>query len=177
MTYLCVYHESQPLQPVRLLNHLSDISSELAALGVELMQHQLPEPAAGLSDAALLEACAEQLAGLQGSHFASTRLHRLGGPNTLLRRRSLPGEHRLDETALYLCLQGPLLLCLHQDAHAYALHCMPGDGVLVPQALPRWLAAGAEVETLLLSLCASDAGQQQIEIQPDSSGLYPGLPD
>lgn len=66
MSQLFVYHSSQPKQAIKLLNHLEDISSTLAQVGVRL-EHWQPRQtlSADSSAAEIIAAYADDIARLK----------------------------------------------------------------------------------------------------------------
>lgn len=146
MSHLCIYHSSNTRQPVRLLNHLDDISRELAEIGVRFECWQANQPITSESTAE------EVLAAYQDD---IDRLKREGGyvtvdvismdenhPEKKALRAKFLDEHIHTEDEVRFFVAGRGLFNLHVDEHVYAVLCEKGDLISVPAGARHWFDMG-----------------------------------
>lgn len=157
MTYLCVYHHGNHLQPVRLLNHQADIAGELEQIGVVFEQLPLSLVVdATTSEQQILTAYQTQIEKLKPADTAPVELQRahVSGAQPLVQEFSL----NVDEVRFFVA--GRALLCLHVQDHVYAMHCHKGDVLRIPAGLPRWFDAGEHPHFVALRIGATAADEK-----------------
>lgn len=169
MTYLCIYHASNLVQPIRLLNHAEDISSELAEIGVSFSQQALTT---GFDwNKAAAEVIAEQqdwLAPLQKQHsLEQVELISIaeGDARAAARHREAQVEHVLGGDEWRYFLAGRARMSFHVDQHIYALRCSRGDQLGIPAQMKRWFELGEQPRVAFIRL-----GRSAADCSPQPTG-------
>ncbi|MBS7325868.1 MAG: hypothetical protein KIG85_04505 [Thiopseudomonas sp.] len=169
MTYLCIYHLSNLVQPIRLLNHAEDIARELAAIGVGFTQQPLAErfdwtraPADSLAEQK------DWLSPLQ-ARYPQAYVERVsiaeGDAAAAARYAKEQAEHDLAGDEWRYFLAGRARVSFHADGHVYALRCSGGDRLHIPAAVKRWFELGDQPRVAFIRLCST-----ALACQPQLSG-------
>ncbi len=161
MTHLCIYHSSNLVQPVRLLNHADDIAGELAAIGVDFTR----QPLSGRFDwgRAQADVLAEQ-EGWIGPLQEQSPLEVVelvciaeGDAQAAARHAGTQAEHVLAGDEWRYFLAGRARISFHVDGHVYALRCSGGDQLHIPAGVKRWFELGDQPRVAFIRLCRSMA--------------------
>ena len=146
MSCLAVYLASEPLQPIKLLNHAEDIQRELEQVGVRFEQWQTdPAIKAGASSEQVLAAYAEPIARLQQQQGYQTvdvvSMHEKHPDREALRSKFLSEHtHAEDEVRFFVAGQG--LFSMHIGDMVYVTLCRRGDLISVPAGAKHWFDMG-----------------------------------
>ena len=124
MRPLCVFHESNTRQPVKLLNHQEDIAVELSGIGVSFARQELAAPVTTQTSSdevlAAYRAEIERLYGQQGYTLADViRLDESQPERTQQSAGSLSCRAHRAGGALFVAGRG--LCCLHVGDEVYAV--------------------------------------------------------
>lgn len=183
MSHLCVFHNSNTRQPVRLLNHHDDIARELAEINV---QFERMEPAVMLtarnSQAEVLKACQEQLNQLRERNdqlVADVLVLDESQPEKErnLQRTRLLAERVYDAEETCLQVVGRSLYSLRAGEQVYSLMCEKGDVLRIPAGMARWFDAGEHPRAVVLRLQDQDAGQEGCLTGENPASEYPQFDD
>ena len=136
MSCLTVYHQSSPEHPNKLLSHVEDIASTLAAVGVQFSQVAVQQPViAGTASAEVIAASRVQIDQLMSTHgYAAAEVLSLcdeRGEGSEL-ARALRQEQLCPSAHLHYYLAGRGVLALHIGEYVYSLLCEKNDLVLLP---------------------------------------------
>lgn len=146
MSQLFVYHSSQPMQAVKVLNHFEDISSTLAAVGVHFAQWQAKQPLTAASSAEdIVAAYADDIADLkQGQGYDCVEVISMDEAHpekAELRAKWL--DEQVSSADESLCfVSGRALLSFHIDQHVYAVLCAKGALLTLPAGIRHWFDMG-----------------------------------
>ncbi len=178
MTHLCVFHNSNPLQPIKLLNHFDDIARELAEAGVELAQLNIDKPGSSTGDQ-LLQTYQQQVHSLQQKYgLADMDVFALsGGQESSEARQKYLREHSHNQLKLRLIVAGRARYYLHINEQVYALQCSRGDLLVLPAGLKHWFDAGEQAEITMLRGFVDKALWQTQFCAEDSACKYLLLDD
>ena len=181
MSQLFVYHTSQPKQALKVLNHVEDISSTLAQVGVRFEHWQANQliSAASTSDE-VIAAYADDIARLkqQGGYVAVDviSLDEKHPDKETLRAKFLD-EHTHSEDEVRFFVAGRGLFSLHIDQHVYAVLCEKGALISVPAGSKHWFDMGEHPRFTALRLFNNpDGWVAQFSGDPIAK-LYPTLDD
>lgn len=146
MSQLFVYHSSQPKQAIKLLNHLEDISSTLAQVGVRL-EHWQPRQtlSADSSAAEIIAAYADDIARLkQEGGYAVVDVLSIdeAHPEKDKLQAQCLAEHTHSEDEVRFFVSGRGLVNLHIDEYVYAVLCDKGTLITVPAGTKHWFDMG-----------------------------------
>ncbi|WP_205340224.1 1,2-dihydroxy-3-keto-5-methylthiopentene dioxygenase [Denitrificimonas caeni] len=146
MSQLFVYHTSQPKQAVKVLNHLEDISSTLAQVGVRFEHWQANQPITAQSSSEdVIAAYADDIARLQKEGgYATVDVISLDEthPQKVELRAKFLDEHVHSEDEVRFFVSGRGLFSLHIDQHIYAVLCEKGALISVPAGSKHWFDMG-----------------------------------
>ncbi|MDO9624580.1 MAG: acireductone dioxygenase [Pseudomonas sp.] len=162
MTSLSVYHQSSADLPNKVLTHLEDIASTLAAVGVHFERWQAVAPLVpGCSDEQVLAAYRPQIETLMSERgYAAVDVLSVSDEHpdkAELRARCL-GEQRQAEDQVRFFVVGSGLLSLHIDDYVYAVLCEKGDLVALPAGTRHWFDMGEHPHFVMIRLfSAADA--------------------
>ena len=164
MSCLTIYQDEQ--------NPRADLRTELPLEIAELLQdyHIVYRRAAQTADVADIIADRDlqldikrNIVPLDRQHqfpFASVMAVDHAYPNLERLRMRYLSEYRLDKDEMLLVLQGQLLLAFHSGRQVLQLLCEPGDFVLIPGGLLRWLDIGAAPASLVFMKFMQQAQDQ-----------------
>jgi len=181
MSHLCVYHSSNPKQPVKLLNHLEDISSALAEIGVRFERWQASQPITAQSTPE------EVLVAYQGD---IERLKQEGGyvavdvisvdeqhPQKAELRAKFLDEHTHNEDEVRFFVAGRGLFNLHVDEQVYSVLCERGDLISVPAGTRHWFDMGEHPRFTAIRLFNNPEGWVAQYTGETQTTIYPMLED
>ena len=181
MSHLCVYHQSNSLQPVRLLNHQEDIARELAAIGSGFQRWPATVPVTARTVAEeVMAACQAGVAQLERAmaHADVIGLDENSAQEQAGKlRKQLSQEHVCDAEQAWLFAAGRGMLCLHVDGHVYALLCERGDLLTIPAGVKRWFDMGEQPRFVVTRLCDAAGGCEPRLTGEDVASRYPALED
>lgn len=146
MSCLAIYLSNEPIQPIKLLNHLEDIQTELGKVGVRFEQWQtVSSIQAGADPAAVLVAYAEPIQRLQQEQGYQTvdviSMDEKHPERETLRQKFLSEhQHAEDEVRFFVAGQG--LFSLHIADLVYVVLCRRGDLISVPAGVKHWFDMG-----------------------------------
>ena len=182
MSHLCVFHESNTRQPVRLLNHHEDIAVELSGIGVDFARQELAAPVTTqtASDQVLAAYRAEtdRLCRQQG--HAVVDVISLDENQPQKQRDSQRAACLVERTGgreVLLFVAGRGLCCLHVDDQVYAVMCEKGDLVSIPAGMKRWFDAGEHPRMVAIRLLASEDDRTGQPTGDDPASQYPDFDD
>lgn len=181
MSRLSVHHQSSPDIPNKVLGHTEDISSTLAAVGIDFRLLDLDlklQP--GVTQAQILEALAEPLQQLKRDHDLGhvevTSIDQRRWPREGDKPADPPQELIAQGPQLYLLLAGQGLLNLHIDEYVFALLAERNALVSVPAGTRHWFDLGEFPHCAMVRLSAGSA----LATQPsgdDIAARFPRLED
>ena len=162
MSQLFVYHTSQPKQALKVLNHVEDISSTLAQVGVRFEHWQANQPInATSSEDEVIAAYADDIARLKqkGGYVAVDviSLDEKHPQKDELRAKFLD-EHVHSEDEVRFFVAGRGLFSLHIDEHVYAVLCEKGALISVPAGSKHWFDMGEHPRFTALRLFNNPEG-------------------
>lgn len=181
MSQLFVYHTGQPKQAIKVLNHLEDISSTLAQVGVRFEQWQASQPITAQSSAdEVMAAYADDIARLQqeGGYVAVDviSLDETHPQKEQLRAKFLD-EHIHTEDEVRFFVSGRGLFSLHIDEHIYAALCTKGTLISVPAGSKHWFDMGEHPRFTALRLFNNPDGWVAQFTGDKIAEQYPTLDD
>lgn len=181
MSYVCVYHSSNPLQPVKLLNHEEDIASVLAEIGVGFERLQADKPVTEHSTDTEVKAAyqqeVEQVS--QAAGYTAIDVFNIGEqePDKEQIRAELLQEHWHNEDEACFFVAGRGLLNLHVQEQVFAVFCERGDLVTVPAQMRRWFDIGEQPRVAFIRMFKSPAGRHMHYSGSDVARQYTLLTD
>ena len=162
MSQLFVYHTSQPKQALKVLNHLEDISSTLAQVGVRFEHWQANQAITAQSSTyEVLAAYAEDIARLkkEGGYVAVDVMSLdESHPDKVALRAKFLDEHVHSEDEVRFFVSGRGLFNLHIDQHIYAVLCEKGALISVPAGSKHWFDMGERPRFTALRLFNNPEG-------------------
>lgn len=181
MSQLFVYHTSQPKQALKVLNHLEDISSTLAQVGVRFEHWQANQPISAASTAdEVIAAYADDIARLkqEGGYVALDviSLDEKHPKKEELRAKFLD-EHIHSEDEVRFFVAGRGLFSLHIDQHVYAVLCEKGALISVPAGSKHWFDMGEQPRFTALRLFNNPEGWVAQFTGDKIAQQYPTLDD
>jgi 1,2-dihydroxy-3-keto-5-methylthiopentene dioxygenase len=181
MSSLTVYHQSSPEYPNKLLTHVEDIASTLAAVGVQFSQVQVAQPVtAGTASDELMAASRVQIDQLMTLHgYASAEVLSLcdeRGEGSEL-ARGLRQEQSCQPAHLHYYLAGRGLLALHIGEYVYSLLCEKNDLLLLPAGTVHWFDGGEHPRFAVLRLFDSPQVPVFVPVEGDFAAAFAGLDD
>lgn len=181
MSHLCVYHSSNPKQPIKLLNHLEDISRELAEIGVRFERWQADQPlTAQSSPEEVLMAYQADIARLQSEGGYVTvdviSMDEQHPQKEALRAKFLD-EHTHSEDEVRFFVAGRGLFNLHVEEQVYAVFCERGDLISVPAGVKHWFDMGEHPRFTAIRLFNNPEGWVANYTGDTVASLYPMLED
>lgn len=181
MSSLSVYPESSADLPNKVLTHLEDIASTLAAVGVHFARWQAVEPLApGCSQEQVLAAYRPQIEQLM-SERGYTAVDVLGvsdqQPDQAELRAGLLDEQRHAEDEARFFVVGSGLFSLHIDDYVYALLCEKGDLIALPAGTRHWFDMGEHPHFVMIRLSSNAGGWVGESTGDDIASRFPRLDD
>lgn len=181
MSFLTVYHQSSPEYPNKLLTHVEDIASTLAAVGVQFSQVPVAQPVmAGTASDELMTTSRAQIDQLMTQHgYTSAEVLSLcdeRGEGSEL-ARALRAEQICRPAHLHYYLAGRGLLALHIGEYVYSLLCEKGDLVRLPAGTAHWFDGGEHPRFAVLRLFDSPQVPAFTRQTGDFAAAFAGLDD
>ncbi|MDM8349722.1 acireductone dioxygenase [Pseudomonas sp. sp1636] len=162
MSSLSVYHESSADLPNKVLTHLEDIASTLAAVGVRFDRWQAVTPLApGSSQDEVIAAYRPQIEQLMSAHgYAAVDVVSVSDehPDKVELRAKFLAEHRHTEDEVRFFVVGSGLFSLHIDDYVYAVLCEKGDLLSVPAGTRHWFDMGEHPHFVTIRLFSHPDG-------------------
>ncbi len=181
MSQLFVYHTSQPKQALKVLNHLEDISSTLAQVGVRFEHWQANQPISGQSsDDEVVAAYFDDIVRLkkEGGYVAVDVINiDAQHPQKEALRAKFLDEHVHSEDEVRFFVAGRGLFYLHIDQHIYAVLCEKGALISVPAGSKHWFDMGEHPRFTALRLFNKPEGWVAQFTGDQIAKLYPALDD
>lgn len=181
MSQLFVYHTSQPIQAIKVLNHFEDISSTLAQIDVNFEQWQAQQPLSAESNAKQIMAAyqdniahLQQAAGYKNVDVISVDDSQADAQE--LRQQYLE-EHSYTEDTARCVVSGRFSISLHIDEHIYVVVCAKGAFISIPAGIKQWSDIGERPRFTSIRLFNTIDG-----LEPQATGdkialQYPVLED
>lgn len=162
MSWLSVYHESTPEQPLKVLTHAEDIAATLAEAGVRFERWQANAPIApGASQEEVIAAYRHEIDKLMTEQGYVTvdvvSLDRSHPQKAELRAKFLD-EHIHGEDEVRFFVAGRGLFTLHIGDHVYAVLCEKNDLISVPAGTKHWFDMGEEPHFVAIRLFNNPEG-------------------
>lgn len=181
MSSLTVYHQSSPEYPNKLLTHVEDIASTLAAVGVQFSQVPVQQTVtAGTASDELLATSRVQVDQLLSQHgYACAEVLSLcdeRGEGSEL-ARSLRVEQCCQPAHLHYYLAGRGLLALHIGEYVYNLLCEKGDLLRLPAGTAHWFDGGEHPRFAVLRLFDNAQVPDFVPVAGDFAAAFAGLDD
>ena len=162
MSSLSVYHQSSPDLPNKVLTHLEDIASTLAAVGVDFQRWQAVAPIApGASRDELIAAYRPQLERLMSEGgYRGLDLLSVSDEQQAERRAQCPVEQRYGDNQARFFVAGRGLFSLHVDDYVYAVLCEKGDLLRIPAGTRHWFDMGEHPHFVAIRLFGNAPGTE-----------------
>ncbi|MEK1943033.1 MAG: acireductone dioxygenase, partial [Pseudomonas sp.] len=142
MSSLSVFAVSSPEIPNKVLNHVEDITSTLAAVGVRFERWQAVTPLApGASQDEVIAAYKPQIDKLMAERgYVTVDVISLSDdhPQKAELRAKFLDEHQHAEDEVRFFVAGRGLFTLHIDDYVYAVLCEKNDLISVPAGTRHW---------------------------------------
>jgi 1,2-dihydroxy-3-keto-5-methylthiopentene dioxygenase len=181
MSSLSVYHESSPDLPNKVLTHLEDISSTLAAVGVRFERWQAVAPIApGAGQDQVIAAYRPQIEQLMAERgYLSVDVVSVTDdhPQKVELRAKFLDEHRHAEDEVRFFVAGRGLFTLHIDDYVYAVLCEKGDLLSVPAGTRHWFDMGEHPHFVAIRLFSNPQGWVAQFTGEDIASRFPRLDD
>lgn len=180
MSRLSVYHQSSPELPNKILTHLEDIASTLAAVGVDFQRWQAEAPIApGASRDELIAAYRPQLERLmsEGGYRGLDLLSVSDDQPQAERRAQCPVEQRHGESQAHFFVAGRGLFGLHIDDYLYAVLCEKGDLLRIPAGTRHWFDRGEHPHFVAIRLSGDSPGVDAEVTGDDIASRFARLDD
>lgn len=181
MSSLSVYHESSPHLPNKVLTHLEDITSTLAAVGVRFERWQAAAAIApGASQAAVIEAYRAQIDRLIAERgYVTVDVVSLTAdhPQKAELRAKFLDEHRHAEDEVRFFVAGRGLFTLHIDDYVFAVLCEKNDLISVPAGTRHWFDMGEQPHFVAIRLFNNPDGWVAQFTGEDIASRFPRLDD
>lgn len=181
MSQLFVYHTSQPIQAIKVLNHFEDISSTLTQIGVRFEQWQAEQPLnAESSTDEILAAYKKNIARLkQQAGYSNADVVSIdeSQPKIEALRKQYLEEHTYAEDTVRFMVSGRIALSLHIDEHIYVVLCTKGAFIAVPAGIKQWSDIGERPRYTAIRLFNSVEGLVANSTGDKIAQHYPVLDD
>ncbi|MFO2464164.1 acireductone dioxygenase [Pseudomonas sp. 15FMM2] len=177
MSYVAVYGVASPDTPNKVLTHVEDIASTLAALGVRFERWQ-PATALdkGASEAELIAAYQSQIKALGYADVELSSVTCDHPHKAQLRTQNLV-EHCYSEDHVRLVIAGQGLFTLHLDDYVYAVRCERNDLLVIPAGTPHWFDIGQNPHFMTLRMFNTRQGTVPSVTGEPIAAVFPGLDD
>lgn len=181
MSSLSVYPESSADLPNKVLTHLEDIASTLAAVGVHFARWQALTPLApGASQEQVLAAYRPQIEQLMSERgYVAVDVLSVSDEQAdkAELRAGLLDEQRLAEDEARFFVVGSGLFSLHIDDYVYALLCEKGDLIALPPGTRHWFDMGEHPHFVMIRLFGNTDGWVGALTGDDIASRFPRLDD
>lgn len=180
MSFLCVFQDSAPAQPLKVLTHLDDIAATLAEVGVGFERGDANTPmVGGASREEVIAAYASQIERLRQRGYATVDVISLDGydPQRVEQRARFLDEHCHSEDEVRFFVAGRGLWTLHIEDKVYAMFCEKNDLITVPAATRHWFDMGEQSRLVVIRLSSNPDGWTAKFTGDDIAGRFPRLDD
>ncbi|MGY4532557.1 1,2-dihydroxy-3-keto-5-methylthiopentene dioxygenase [Pseudomonas sp. TE3786] len=181
MSSLSVFSVSTPEIPNKVLNHLEDITSTLAAVGVRFERWQAVAPIApGASQDEVIAAYQPQIDKLMAERgYVTVDVVSLSAdhPQKAELRAKFLDEHRHGEDEVRFFVAGRGLFTLHIDDYVYAVLCEKNDLISVPAGTRHWFDMGEHPHFIAIRLFNNPEGWVANFTGEDIASQFPRLED
>lgn len=181
MSSLSVFAVATPDVPNKVLNHLEDITSTLAAVGVRFERWQAVAPIApGARAEDVIAAYKPQIDTLMAERgYVTVDVISLNDdhPQKAELRAKFLDEHRHAEDEVRFFVAGRGLFSLHIDDYVYAVLCEKNDLISVPAGTAHWFDMGEHPHFIAIRLFNNPEGWVANFTGDDIANRFPRLED
>jgi 1,2-dihydroxy-3-keto-5-methylthiopentene dioxygenase len=181
MSSLSVFSVSTPDIPNKVLNHLEDITSTLAAVGVRFERWQAVAPIKpGATQDEVIAAYKPQIDKLMAERgYVTVDVVSLNDdhPQKAELRAKFLDEHRHGEDEVRFFVAGRGLFTLHIDDYVYAVLCEKNDLISVPAGTRHWFDMGEHPHFIAIRLFNNPEGWVANFTGEDIASKFPRLED
>lgn len=180
MSSLTVYPEASADLPNKVLTHLEDIASTLAAVGVRFARWQAGAAiGSGASDEEVIAAYRPHIDSLMAARgYSGVEVLRMDDrhPQKAELRAARLEEHCYDEDEVRFFVVGRGLFSLHIDDYVYAVLCEKNDLITIPAGMPRWFDMGEHPHFISIRLFNNSKTDMRFTGEPIAE-RFPALED
>ncbi len=181
MSSLSVFSVATPDIPNKVLNHLEDIASTLAAVGVRFERWQAVAPIKpGASQDEVIAAYKPQIDALMNERgYVTVDVISLNAdhPQKAELRAKFLDEHQHAEDEVRFFVAGRGLFTLHIDDYVYAVLCEKNDLISVPAGTRHWFDMGEHPHFIAIRLFNNPEGWVAKFTGEDIASRFPRLED
>ena len=181
MSSLSVFSVATPDIPNKVLNHLEDIASTLAAVGVRFERWQAVAPIKpGASQDEVIAAYKPQIDALMSERgYVTVDVISLNAdhPQKAELRAKFLDEHQHAEDEVRFFVAGRGLFTLHIDDYVYAVLCEKNDLISVPAGTRHWFDMGEHPHFIAIRLFNNPEGWVANFTGEDIASRFPRLED
>ncbi len=181
MSSLSVFSVATPDIPNKVLNHLEDIASTLAAVGVRFERWQAVAPIKpGASQDEVIAAYKPQIEALMNERgYVTVDVISLNAdhPQKAELRAKFLDEHQHAEDEVRFFVAGRGLFTLHIDDYVYAVLCEKNDLISVPAGTRHWFDMGEHPHFIAIRLFNNPEGWVANFTGEDIASRFPRLED
>jgi len=181
MSSLSVFSVATPDIPNKVLNHLEDIASTLAAVGVRFERWQAVAPIKpGASQDDVIAAYKPQIDALMNERgYVTVDVISLNAdhPQKAELRAKFLDEHQHAEDEVRFFVAGRGLFTLHIDDYVYAVLCEKNDLISVPAGTRHWFDMGEHPHFIAIRLFNNPEGWVANFTGEDIASRFPRLED
>ena len=181
MSSLSVFSVATPDIPNKVLNHLEDIASTLAAVGVRFERWQAVAPIKpGASQDEVIAAYKPQIDALMSERgYVTVDVISLNAdhPQKAELRAKFLDEHQHAEDEVRFFVAGRGLFTLHIDDYVYAVLCEKNDLISVPAGTRHWFDMGEHPHFIAIRLFNNPEGWVAKFTGEDIASRFPRLED
>lgn len=162
MSFLTVYSDSDPDNPVLETKEGGKIAQVLSEAGVRFERWQTEQPiVSGVSQEQVLAGYKKSIDKLKsecGFQTADVVSLDASHPDKDMLRQKFLHEHRHSEDEVRFFVDGSGLFCLHIEDKVYATLCEKGDLISVPANTPHWFDMGPQPHFTAIRLFTNPEG-------------------
>jgi 1,2-dihydroxy-3-keto-5-methylthiopentene dioxygenase len=179
MSSLSVYPVSSPQVPNKILTHLEDVASTLAAHGVSVDRLEVTVPVRpGAGRQEVIEALRLQVDALVTNQGHGTvEVTSLDDADAGTRSVDEVREHLQAGVETYWIVAGQALLNLHIGDYVYAMLCERHDRISVPAGTRLWLDLGERPRVVVVRVFDNADGQASRPTGDPIAAQFPRLDD
>ncbi len=181
MSSLSVFAVSSPELPNKVLNHVEDITSTLAAVGVRFERWQAVTPLApGATQDEVIAAYKPQIDKLMAERgYVTVDVISLSDdhPQKAELRAKFLDEHQHAEDEVRFFVAGRGLFTLHIDDYVYAVLCEKNDLISVPAGTRHWFDMSEHPHFIAIRLFNNPEGWVANFTGDDIASRFPRLED
>lgn len=181
MSFLSVYQDSAPEQPLKVLTHVDNIAATLAEAGVGFERWEASAPIGpDSSPEEVIAAYRSQIDRLKGERgYASVDVISVTGkhPQKVELRAKYLEEHHHGEDEVRFFVVGHGLFTLHIEDKVYAVLCEKNDLISIPAGTRHWFDMGEQPHFVAIRLFGNPDGRVAQFSGDDIAGRFPRLDD